>query len=532
MRNLQYLTALLVLFAWASLAPAQGKTQSKPAAATAPDSLSVAIFDAQGKPDTKPAAAATQKVSDKPNVSEHEIKLGDQTIKYKATAGYLPIKDDNGKDRANFFFVAYEKQHEDGADLSKRPVTFVFNGGPGSAAVWLHLGCVGPKRVSLTDDGHAPPPPYKLVDNDQSWLDLTDLVLIDPVGTGFSRPAEGQKGESFWGVQEDVSSVGDFIRVYTTKYERWLSPKFLAGESYGTTRAAGLSQYLAARHGIALNGIILISTVLNFQTLSPSDGNEIPYALFLPTYTASAWYHKKLAPDLMENLEKTLKESEQFAGNEYLTSLTKGGSLTADQRKALVEKIARYTGLSAGFVDKANLRIGPGEFRKRLLEDQRQLIGRYDSRITGFDPQPTSANSEYDPSSPEYLTAYSATFNDYVRRVLKFENDMPYEVLSSRIGPWNFGEGGRGYLNVSSELRSAMIRTPHLRVLFVSGYFDLATPYFATDYTVNHLDLSPELRANIMQTYYMGGHMVYHPHKSHEKLKVDVRAFMEGSLPK
>ena len=488
-------------------------------------------------PATKPmdpqTVATTQasKLSDKLSITEHELIIADTVIKYKATAGYMTVKDENGKEKANFFFVAYEKTLN-AAERNDRPITYVFNGGPGAAAVWLHMGTAGPKRVQLLDDGQAPAPPYRWVDNQYSWLDLTDMVFIDPVGTGYSRPAPGEKGEQFWGVREDVSSVSDFIRLYTTKYERWLSPKVLAGESYGTTRAAGLSSYLVDRYGISLNGIVLVSTVLNFTTLSFADGNDVPYPLYLPSYAAIAWYHKKLPADLQSmDLDKLLKEVEQFASNEYTMALARGGALSADQRKNIVEKVSRYTGMTQDYVDKADLRIRSDNFRKLLLGDSRQLIGRFDGRIKGYDPRPVGSSPEYDPSLPEYLAIYSAAFNDYVRKELRYENDLPYEVLAG-LGPWNYGRGGNGYLNVAEELRSAMMKTPHLKVMFASGYFDLATPYFSTTYTVDHMELGKDLRENISTNRYIGGHMMYHHQKSLADLKRDIQQFMTSALPK
>ena len=484
-------------------------------------------------PTSKPTTQPSNKRSEKLSVTEHELKLADQTIKYKSTTGYLPIKDENGKERASFFFIAYEKTRGENESPATRPITYVFNGGPGAASVWLHLGTAGPQRVVLNDDGSAPAPPYRTTDNEYSWLSVTDLVFIDPVGTGYSRPAPGEKGEAFWGVREDVSSVADFIRLWTTKYERWASPKFLAGESYGTTRAAGLSQYLVDRYGISLNGIILVSSVLNFTTLNASDANDLPYPLFLPTYAAAAHHHKRLAPELLQQpIEKVIKDAEAFAIGTYTTALARGATLPDDQRKSIVNQLSRFTGLPASLIDKADLRVGPSLFRKELLAESRQIIGRFDSRIAGFDPEPIQTSPQYDPSLPQYLAAYSGAFNDYVRRTLKFESDLPYEVLSGQVGPWNWGRGNAGYLDVSGELRSAIIRNPHLRVMIASGYFDLATPHFATDYTVNRLDLSPDLRNHISQTYYMAGHMMYHNKPDLQKLHKDVTAFITSSTPK
>lgn len=491
--------------------------------------LGVGAGLARGEAATRPATnPSSQKLSSTLSVTEHQVQVGAQVVRYRATAGLMPVKEESGKEKASFFFVAYEKLDEDPV---RRPITYVFNGGPGAAAVWLHLGALGPKRVKLGNElGEPPAPPFGVVSNEYSWLDLTDLVFIDPVGTGYSRPAAGEKGEQFFGVKEDVASVAEFIRLYTTRYERWASPKFLAGESYGTTRAAQLSEFLADRYGIMVNGVMLMSVVLDFQTISFEGGNDLPYAMYLPTFAATAWYHRKLPGELQQDRDKTLREVETFAIDEYLPALAKGSSLPVEQRKTLVEKLARYTSLPAEFIDKSNLRIGPGAFRKKLLEDQRKLTGRFDARITGLDAQPAEPRVEYDPSLSGYFSAYASAMNDYVRRELRFESDLPYEVLTDRVHPWNFGRGNSGYLDVGEDLQSAMIKNPHLKVMFASGYYDLATPYFATDYTVHHLNLSPELRANVTQTYYTAGHMMYHELASMKKLKEDVRAFIEGAL--
>ncbi|MFI5378345.1 MAG: S10 family peptidase [Tepidisphaerales bacterium] len=465
---------------------------------------------------------ADRPVPDRLSITEHELTLGGQVLRYRATAGYLTTRDDAGKEKAHFFHVAYEKLDE--PDPSRRPITFLFNGGPGAASVWLHVGAVGPKRVAMKDDeGHPPVPPYRLVDNAFTWLDLTDLVFIDPVNTGYSRPAPGENPQQFFGLREDISAVADFIRLYITRQKRWLSPTFIAGESYGTTRAAGLSVYLADRHGIAPSGIILISTVLNFQTLNASDANETPFPLYIPSYTAIAHYHKKLDAELQKDLPAALKASEAFATAEYAPALARGSSLPAEQRKAVVAKLARFTGLPAAWLDRNDLKITTAEFRKQLLTEDRRIIGRYDARITGFDPRPNSPMSEYDPSLTGYMPAYSATFNDYVRRTLGYENDLPYDIFGN-VGQWKMNESG--YTNVADDLQRAMIHLPHLKVLVAAGWYDLATPYFAADYTVNHMTVGPDLRANITQAYYPGGHMMYHNLAALEQLKKDVRAFI------
>ncbi len=361
------------------------------------------VVAGEGHPATQPAGDGAKSNPgegslENLSVTEHEVKVGEGTLKYRATAGTMAMKDEAGKAKASVFFVAYEKIAAEAIAPEKRPITYLFNGGPGAAAVWLHMGAAGPRRVALSEQGEPPAPPYKLVDNDQTWLDLSDLVFIDPVGTGFSRPAQGEAKEQFFGVEEDVRWVADFIRLYTTKYERWTSPKFLAGESYGTTRAAALADYLPSRYGIDLNGIILISTVLNFGAIQPSEGNDLPFVLYLPTYTATAWYHKKLPADLQADLKKAMDEARQWSLGEYTAALAKGNSLSGDERKAVVQKLSRYTGLTAEYIEKANLRISPGGFQKTLLADQRLVVGRFDGRLTAFDVHPLSGYPEEDPS--------------------------------------------------------------------------------------------------------------------------------------
>ena len=515
-KNLPSAIFLVLLFAYPLFAqrPPRRDRPSEPQATTQ---------DAPQKPDGEKEKPSADKLS----VTEGQLALHGQTLKYKATAGTLSLKDESGKPKADMFFVAYEKQPA-AEDAAQRPVTFVFNGGPGAAAVWLHLGVAGPKRVALNDQGSAPTPPYHLVDNEDTWLDSTDLVFIDPVGTGYSRPAAGEKPEQFFGVDEDVHSVGQFIRLYTTRNQRWLSPKFLAGESYGTTRAAALSDYLL-ENGISLNGIVLISSVLNFQTISFGNGNDLPYALYLPSYTALAWYNRKLPADLQADLTKALNESEDWALKGYAADLAAGSQLPAQARQDALKKMARLTGLSENYLDRANLRVDPSEFRKELLAGEHRILGRFDARLTGYDTDPLARQPDYDPSLAPFLDAYSATFNDYVRRTLKYESDLPYEVLSGRVHPWNFGAGGSGYLDVLDRLRSALVQTPNLKVMFNSGLFDLATPYLGAKYTVNHLDLGTDLRKNITQEFYESGHMIYHHREDRESLSRNIAGFIKGA---
>jgi carboxypeptidase C (cathepsin A) len=485
------------------------------------------------KPSTEPAAA-TQPSShpdDKLFVTHGEVSIDGKPLKYEATAGTMAMKDEAGKPRANFFFVAYRKEATEKFDPATRPITFVFNGGPGAAAVWLHLGAVGPMTVKVDDEGIPTGPPHALISNSSSWLDATDVVFIDPVNTGYSRAVDGVKPEEFFGVERDIQSVAEFIRLYLTRNNRWLSPRFLAGESYGTTRAAGLSSYLLG-HGIDLNGIVFISSVLDFATISHGGSNDLPYILFLPSFTATALYHHKLNDELSNNRAKTLAEVQAWALGDYTAALARGDNLKGDDRAAVIKRLARYTSLSEDTIDKANLRIDPGYFEKHLLGDGRQVVGRFDGRLTGADPAPLSDGPAFDPSYSYYLPAYTATMTNYVRHVLHFESDLPYEALASgKVQPWSMGREGRGFLDVASSLSTAMRENPRMKVLFASGYEDLATPFFATDYTISHMELPEAIRKNITRTMYEGGHMMYHVHDSIQKLHADVKAFMNAAAP-
>ena len=487
-------------------------------------------------PEEKPEV----KKEDKPTLADnlvqtqHSVTIGGREVKYTVTAGTMVMKEeasdrekeaDGEKPKAQVFFVAYTR--DDVEDKSKRPITFSFNGGPGSSSVWLHLGTLGPRRVVLEFDGNLPKPPFQLVDNEFSILDQTDLVFIDPVSTGYSRPVEGEKPKEWHGFKKDIESVGDFIRLYTTRYGRWLSPKFLAGESYGTTRAAGLSGYLQERHGMYLNGLMLISAVLDFTTIDFYVNNDLPYVLFLPAYAATAWYHGALR--VRKPLQKLLAEVEKFAQGEYAAALLKGDSLSKRERAAVTEKLARYTGLSADFIERSNLRINDQHFFKELLRERGQTVGRLDSRFTGIDRLGVTQQPEYDPLLTNVLGPYTAAFYDYIRSELKFETDLPYEILSGFVHPWSYAEFENHLVHVGETLRSAMTYNPHLKVFVANGYYDLGTPYFATEYTFNHLGLHESLRGNVSMEYYEAGHMMYIHLPSLEALKRDLADFIQNS---
>lgn len=469
-------------------------------------------------------------ISDPPLVStQHSITIDGQAINYTATTGYLVLRTEEQKPRARMFFVAYTRNDEPTA--ARRPITFAFNGGPGSSSVWLHLGALGPKRVLMTDQGEPLPPPYQLVDNPYSWLDKTDLVFIDPVETGYSRPAKGVKKTAFTGHKQDIESVGDFIRLYTTRNGRWSSPKFLAGESYGTTRAAGLSGYLQDRHGLYLNGLMLISSILNFQTARFGRGNDLPYILFLPTYAAVAHYHQKL-PQPVPDLKDLLDEVEEFALGDYTLALMQGDSLSADRRAALAERLHRYTGLDTAYLRRTNYRIDITRFVKELRRDEGITVGRLDGRLTGRDYDDAGDQYDFDPSLDGTISGpYTTALNAYLHDELNYRNDLPYEILTDRVQPWDYSNVQNEFLNVAETLREAISKNPFLKVHVFNGYYDLATPYFATEYTFSHLHLRDSLSDNVTMSYYPAGHMMYIHQPSLVKMKQEVDQFIERAIP-
>ncbi|MGF1635392.1 MAG: S10 family peptidase [Phycisphaerae bacterium] len=458
--------------------------------------------------------------------TSHTLQLPDATLRYEATADVLPVADEAGETLGEIFYTYYRLLDDAGEPLpaDERPITYVFNGGPGAASVWLHLGTAGPRVITMPPDGMPAHPPYRLSDNPDTWLDQTDLVFIDPVGTGFSRPATPDLQAEFSGVEQDVEAVGHFIRLHLTRAGRWGSATYLAGESYGTTRAALLAEHLHDAHGIDLNGVMLISVVLNFQTLSPGGFNDLPYVLFLPTYTATAHYHGRLAEDLQATpLPEVLAAAERFAIQDYLPALAAGSSADAATRQRVAQQLAMLTGLEADYILESNLRVAPSVFRQRLLRDTDEVVGRFDSRVRGVDLEPARDDGWFDPSYNGVIGLYTSTYNQYVASELDYRTDTEYRVLAN-VRPWDYGD--EPYVNAADDLRRAMVKVPGLRVLVASGTYDMATPYFAADYTVNHMNLPPRIMERFVQTYYPGGHMMYHVTEARKQLDEDVAAFV------
>lgn len=513
MRDPRRFLAVLLLSTVAVSAQAQPGRGGLPGQGAAP----VPTPEAAARMDGRPAPPAV----DNYKQTQHTGKFGGQTMAYTATAGTLALKSATGKPRANVFFAAYTK---DGAAPGTRPITFAYNGGPGSASVFVHMGLFGPKRVQMGDDGFQPAPPYTLADNEDSILDVSDVVVIDAVTTGFSRMVDGEDGKNFHGVRQDIEAFSDFIRLYLNRFNRFASPKYLMGESYGTVRSAGLSADLQARHGIELNGVVLISSVIDFSTLSEAPGNEVNTASFFPTYTADAWYHKRLPADLQAmDIKKVTEEARKFTWGEYMTALIKGSKLTPAERKDIATKAARLSGLSVDFLEQNNLRVSPGRFRKELLRDKRLMVGRLDGRYTGIDRDSAGESQEFDPSNTALQGAYSSLFMDYAKNELKWETELFYPT-SANVRPWQYDEGR--YLNLTDNLRTAMARNPYLNVMVVNGYYDMATPFAGSEYTFDHLSFDKSFTDRISFTYYEGGHMMYIRPNMLKAVHADLAAFV------
>jgi carboxypeptidase C (cathepsin A) len=477
----------------------------------------------QGGNSESEGVPAVEKVS----TTHHTITLNGKQIAYTAHTGTMVLRSDDGKPKATVFYIAYTR---DGEDAAKRPVTFFFNGGPGSASIWLDMGIMSPRHPDMGPHGTQPAPPYALVDNPDTPLDVTDLVQIDAMMTGYSRPAPGVKASEYTGAQNDITMFSQFIRDYLDKYHRWSSPKYLFGESYGTFRSAGLASALQENEGIELNGIMLLGTVLDFQYIAPSPTNDIAYATFLPTYTATAWYHKKLPSDLQsDSLTQVVQQSRDYAFGDYLTALAKGNELTSAERTAVAQKLARLTGVSQQFVLNTNLRIDPGTFRTELLRDRRETVGRYDSRLIGINGNAANQRQDYDPSDVAPSGAFMSAFMQYLHGELDYSSDLQY-YMGGHTGGWSYGNAGyRGYPNEVESLRLAMAKDPYLRVMVGAGYYDMATPFANAEYTFRHMGFDQTYKDRVQFKYFESGHMAYLNQTSARKLKSDIAAFITST---
>lgn len=461
-----------------------------------------------------------------PVVREHVLNVGGTALTYTTTTGLMPIRDDKGELKARLFYTAYTLNEP--ASDTPRPLTFAFNGGPGSASVWLHMGGLAPKRVEMLEDGGMPRPPFKLVDNEYTWLSDTDLVFIDPVDTGYSRAVDDDAAKAAKEVKGDIATVGEFIRLYLARNARWTSPLFLCGESYGTFRSAGLAGYLIER-GIAFNGIILVSSILNMQTARFTLGNDLPYQLFLPTYAATAWFHNRVPKDLKKKDIRTfLNEVEKWVEEEYVGALSLGDRLPEDRRKKILDAMERYTGLSRAWLDHANLRINIHQFTKELCRDEMRTVGRLDSRFKGMDKDGVDDTPEFDPSMAAIRPPFTSVLNTYFRTELGYESDVEYHIL--RGLEWNWGDAMKGYSDTSDDLRAAFAKNPYMKVFVASGYYDLATPYYATEYTLSHMNLDVDVRPNIQIEEFATGHMIYIDFEAMLRLKETVSSFIRGAI--
>ncbi len=530
--------------------------------------------------DEASVSADFQRYPEAPAVTAHRVQLMDGTVDYLGVAGTMVLVNEKDEEEARVFYIAYRKVDltevnedlaretlgeeayekiaasytgpgERGTELARgmveagrdplelfghpdpaeRPITFSFNGGPGSSSVWLHLGVFGPRRVAYADEvGNPGAPPYGVVDNLHSMLDRSDFVFIDPVSTGYSRAVGETSAKDFHGVEPDIASVAEFIRRFITREQRWRSPKFIAGESYGTTRAAGLVRELHDTHGIGLNGVVLVSSILQFQTARFDTGNDLPYVCFLPTYAATAHYHGALAEDqLRRPVRELLDEVEAFAAGDYAAALMEGDKIDPARAREIAERLASYTGLSADYIERTNLRIEIFRFTKELLRERGRTVGRLDSRFTGRDRDDAGERYDFDPSYAAIQSNYTSSLNAYVREELGFESDLPYEILTN-VWPWTYGGAANNrYLDVAERMRSVMHKQAHMRVFVASGYYDLATPYFGTEYTMSHLSLAEELRGNIEIHEYEAGHMMYIHAPSLDALRGDLARFYDGA---
>jgi carboxypeptidase C (cathepsin A) len=473
-------------------------------------------------PATDGAATPAPQVEVPTSVTHHSITLNGAPLAYTATAGQIPLKDDTGQVECRMFSVSYTK---DDADAKTRPVTFAFNGGPGSATLWLHMGAIGPKRAPMNDDGTLPNPPYSAIDNADTWLDFSDVVLIDAPATGFSRLEKPELGSKYFGVQQDIAAFTSFVRNWLTVHHRWNSPLFIAGESYGGIRGSGLS-YSLWKAGIAVNGFVSISGTSNFLTLDGMRGNDSTYIGFLPSMAACAWYHHKLGPRF-KDAASVVKETQEWIDKEYAVALERGDSLSDKEKEHIAEKLSEYLGLSKEYCLGSNLRIPEFAFFRELLRDQRLTIGRYDGRLTGLEELGVGQRGSGDPSDDATTAPFTTSLNGYLQDDLAMKTDLPY-LNSGPTRPWQEPEGG--YAETSSNLRDVLARNQHFRVLYCCGYYDLACPLNATVYTVNHMGLDPASRSHVSFAFFPAGHMMYIEKSSRKKLHDDVATFEANCL--
>jgi carboxypeptidase C (cathepsin A) len=482
-----------------------------------------------GPPESGASSRARQHEVAGPNeekvaTTSHVMRLDGREIKYTATAGTIPIRLDDGEIAARMFFVAYTKE---GENARTRPISFLFNGGPGSASVWLHMGSYGPTIAKMADEGFQPPPPYELVDNPHSLLDVSDLVFVDAIDTGYSRVMPGIDNKQFHGQDGDIRAFGEFVAEYLRVFDRYPSPKFLIGESYGSIRAAGLAQELQSRHGIELNGVALLSALLTYQTLSPAPNNDIAYAAQVQTFAATAWYHKRLPADLQgRSLKEVVDEARTFAFGDYLLALARGNTLTDEERTRVAGQLARLSGLSPTYILQANLRVDSGRFRKELLRDRRLVVGRLDGRFTALDADAAGERQEFDPSNVALAGPYVATFRHYVKNTLKWESDLHYPT-SGNVRPWTYVQNR--YMDMTDALRQTMAKNPFLKVFVICGYYDMATYVGGIEFNLTHMAYERQIADRVSFGYYEGGHMMYIRPSAHAALKKDTAAFIQSA---
>ncbi len=509
MRRFKWLVVLGVLACLANSASAQLANEPKTDAKS--DTKS------ESKSDKKDEKPVTQSYKVRTVKTEGSMEIAGEVVGYTVETGTFAQAADNGDEKADVFFIAYRRTVSDDAT---RPLTFAFNGGPGSSSVWLHLGMLGPKRIVLPDDATPLRPPFQLSENPLSLLDVTDLVFIDPVSTGYSRPAEKQDKSQFHGYQEDVRSVSQFIHDWTTHYSRWESPKFLMGESYGGIRAAGLASYLQSRYNFELNGIIIVSGAVNFQTLRFGEGNDLPYICFLPTYAATAWYHGQLSDELQAMpVARVVAQAEALALGSYADVLLQGASARPKKVDEVVAALSRLTGLEEDYYRRSNLRVPMSNFGKELMREEGRTIGRFDSRYKGIDRDRVGESAEYDPSGSAIFGPFTSAMNQYLREQLNYEQPRVYEILTGSVQPWNYDSFTGRFVDATDSLRTAMTANPYLKLYVACGYYDLATPHFAMKYTLNHLGLDESLQSNITVSDFEGGHMMYIYQPSMERLR-------------